>query len=119
MNNVPQHLKEKWNGEKTKCCRIDEDNCKGRLTKDHTIIYAGKQVQEDWAIVDVCEYHHGVNKYQDTGDLNREKHTWVALNKATDDELIKISKAVDYLALRERLNKKYGTTRKRHTKSNL
>lgn len=107
MNNVPKHLKEKWSKEKPRCCREDEGNCQGRLTKDHTIIFAGKQLQEDWAIVDVCEFHHGVNKFQDSGDLNREKHTYISLCRATDDDLRRISKAVDYLALKKRLALKY------------
>jgi len=108
MNQVPQKLKDKWATEKPKCCRSDEGNCKGRLTKDHTITWKGRQLQEDWAIVDACAYHHAVDEFQDTGDLNREKHVWVALNRASDEQLIAISKSTDYLALRERLNKKYG-----------
>lgn len=108
MNNVPKKLKEQWSKNPAKkCCRSDEGNCRGRLTKDHTIIYAGKQVQEDWAIVDVCEYHHAVGQYQSGGDLNREKHTYIALCKATDDELRKYSKVINYIALRERLKHKY------------
>ena len=107
MNNTPTHLKEKWSTEKQVCCRVDEGNCDGRLTKDHAIIFAGKQVQEDWAIVDACEFHHAVGKYQSGGDLNREKHIWIALNRATDEQLLRISKAINYLQLRERLNEKY------------
>ncbi len=107
MNNTPKFLKEKWKNENPKCCRFSEGNCQGRLTKDHTIIYAGKQLQEDWAIVDVCEYHHAVDNFQDGGDLNREKHVWIALNRATDEELLRVSRAIDYIALKDRLNKKY------------
>ena len=108
MNNTPKHLKEKWATEKPKCIRASEGNCQGRLTKDHTIIFAGKQVQEDWAIVDVCAFHHGVDQFQDCGDLDREKHTYYALCKATEDDLSRFSKVVDYIALKERLTKKYG-----------
>jgi len=109
MNNTPQHLKDKWAKNPAKVCmRADEGNCQGRLTKEHAIIFAGKQVQEDWAILDICEFHHGVCNFQDKGDLNKEKHIWLALNRATDDELLKISKAINYLQLRERLNKIYG-----------
>ena len=60
------------------------------------------------AIVDVCEFHHAVNTYMDCGDLNREKHTYKALLKATDDDLKRFSKVVDYIAMRERLQQKYG-----------
>jgi hypothetical protein len=109
MNNTPQHLKNKWAKNPPKfCLRKDEGNCAGRLTKEHAIIYAGKQLQEDWAILDICEYHHDVNKFQGNGDLNKEKHVWIALCRATEDDLRAISKAIDYNALRGRLNIKYG-----------
>jgi hypothetical protein len=90
------------------CARSDEGNCRGRVTIEHSIIYAGRQIDDLWSLLPICEYHHGVNKFQDGGDMNKEKHVWLALNRATDDELRKYSKAVDYIALRERLNKKYG-----------
>ncbi len=108
MNNVPQKLKNKWETEKPVCCRKDEGNCSGRLTKDHTITWKSKQLQEDWAIVDACEYHHAVGRFQSGGDLNREKHVYIALERATDDQLREISKAIDYIALRNRLRVKYG-----------
>lgn len=109
MNNTPQKLKDKWATEKPECIRKHEGNCQGRLTKDHTIIFAGKQVQEDWAIVDVCEYHHAVNRFMDCGDLNREYHTYVALCKAQNDDLRRFSKVINYVELKERLTLKYGT----------
>lgn len=113
MNNVPTKLRNKWREEdrigiKRVCLRADEGNCSGRLTKEHAIIYAGKQLQEEWAILDICEFHHGVNNFQDRGDLNKEKHIWIALNRATDEELIQISKGEDKIALRGRLNAIYG-----------
>lgn len=113
MNNVPQKLRDKWREEdrlgiKRECMRSDEGNCKGRITKEHAIIYAGKQLQEEWAILDICEFHHGVNNYQDRGCLKKEIHTWIALNRASDEELRAISKAIDYLDLKLRLNLKYG-----------
>lgn len=109
MNNTPQHLKDKWNSD-TKprfCLRKDEGNCQGRLTKEHAIIYADKQLQEDWAILDICEFHHGVNNFQDRGDLNKEKHIFLALSRATTSRLVELSKAIDYIALLSRLKLKY------------
>lgn len=90
------------------CLRADEGNCAGRLTKDHAMTFAGKQIQAEWAILDICAFHHGVDEYQDNGGKNNEKHVWLALCRATDDELRAISKAVDYIALRSRLNAKYA-----------
>lgn len=113
MNNVPKKLRDKWRmedmlGMHRECMRADEGNCQGRLTKEHALIYAGKQLQKEFAILDICEFHHGVNNFQDKGDLNKEKHVWIALNRASDEELIAISKNISYINLRERLNAKYG-----------
>lgn len=113
MNNVPQKLKTQWQNEdkagmKRVCLRADEGDCDGRLTKEHAMTFAGSQIQEEWAILDICEFHHAVNKYQDSGKLNKEKHTWIALNRATEAQLRSISKAEDKVAIRDRLNAKYG-----------
>lgn len=93
--------------EKQECFRKDEGECKGRMTLDHTLIYAGKQIDEAWAILWTCAYHHDVDQYQGGGNLDREKSIWYALNKATDEELLEYPKR-DFIAEKERLNKKYG-----------
>jgi hypothetical protein len=90
------------------CSREADGSCDGRITWEHVLTYAGKQIDEKWAIIPLCEYHHAVNQYQDGTGLNKEKNTWVALNRATDDELRKYSKGIDYINLRNRLNKIYG-----------
>lgn len=89
------------------CSRGDED-CKGRITIEHVLIHAGRQIDALWNLIPLCEYHHGVCMYQDAGDLNKEVNTWIALNRASGSELYTLSKAINYLALRERLNLKYG-----------
>ena len=89
------------------CARIEDGGCSGRITWEHALIYAGKQIDEPWAIVLLCERHHGVNTYQDRGDLQKEKNVWVALNQATEQELKQYSKAIDYVRLRNILNEKY------------
>jgi hypothetical protein len=61
------------------CIRAKTNQCDGRITLEHAIIYAGRQVNEKWAILPVCEKHHGVNSYQDRGDLDKRFHEWVAL----------------------------------------
>lgn len=88
------------------CC-----GCAGRVTWEHAIIYAGRQLNEKWAIVPLCERCHGVNSYQDVTAVNKELSVWVALNMATDAELLAVSKATNYLRERDRLNNKYGTYR--------
>ena len=34
------------------------DECDGRIEFHHVWIYAGKQIQEVWAIVGACSHHH-------------------------------------------------------------
>ncbi len=113
MNNVPQKLRQKWAAEdilgiKRICLRADEGNCSGRITMEHAIIYAGKQLQEEWSILPICEFHHGVNNFQDRGNLNKQKHVWIALNRAPEERLRELSKGEDKIALRGRLNAIYG-----------
>ena len=110
MRKIPPALKEEMANDiyyKT-CARKDEGNCLGRITWEHAIIYAGKQLNEKWAIIPICEFHHGVGTFQDHGNLKKEKHIWIALNRATEEELLKISKALDYIKLRNFLNAKYN-----------
>lgn len=91
-----------------KCARADERTCKGRITFEHSHIYAGKQIQEKWAIIPLCAYHHKVDQFQDNGDLQKELNQLIALNRATDEELERISKAIDYKARKKYFNEKYG-----------
>lgn len=114
MNNVPTQLKKKWGTEtaeglKRSCMRTDDlENCDGRLTKEHALYYAGKELQKEYAILDLCAYHHSVDQFQDGPGLNKEKNIWIALNRADDDELEAISKAKDYARLRTWYNLKFG-----------
>lgn len=108
MRPISPKVKAQLLEEPQECLRKDEGNCQGRITFEHALIYGGRQIDEVWAILRICEYHHGVNKFQDGGDMNKEKHVWLALNRASSEELKKYSKAIDYIALRERLNKKYA-----------
>ncbi len=92
------------------CARkgIMEHVCGGRLTREHAVIYAGRQVDKPWAIIPLCAKGHSVDHYQDGGDLDKEINLWIALNRATDSELAEVSKAIPYTRERARLNLKYG-----------
>lgn len=68
-----------------------DSNCDGRITWEHAITYAGKQVNEWWAIIPLCEYHHSVGqKWQARGDLDKRFNEWVALSRLfnSSDEYI-------------------------------
>lgn len=82
--------------------------CGGSITIEHAIIFSGRQSDMLWSLIPLCEKHHGVNGYQDATAVNKEISHWVALNRATDDELRSISKAIDYLHKKRYLNNKYG-----------
>ena len=48
-----------------KVCARDGADCSGRVTWEHAFIYAGKQINEKWAIIPLCWYHYlgaGMNK---------------------------------------------------------
>jgi hypothetical protein len=84
-------------------------SCGGRVTREHAIIFAGSKVQKKWAIPPCCAAHHGVDEYQDAGtEASKEVRVWMAVNRATDEELLEVSKAVDYIRMRSVLNAKYG-----------
>lgn len=73
----------------------------------HNLIYAGSQLQEKWCILPICEPIH---KQADHHSI-REELDWIMLNRADDETLKKYSKAVDLVAKRDRLNKRYGKWR--------
>lgn len=93
------------------CARMRDGSCAGRITWEHAIIYKGQQLNEKWAIIPLCEYHHAVGQYQDGGDLDKNENIRIAVNRATDEELQRISRAIDYIALRERLNHAKSTNK--------
>lgn len=74
------------------CARKGKD-CQGKITFEHALIFAGKQIQEKFAIVPLCTWHHAVNEHQDGGDLNKKMNVWIALSRATPEELTRYSKA--------------------------
>lgn len=90
------------------CARRDEGGCDGRITWEHAIIHAGRQLDEAWNILPICEYHHAVNTHQDGGGMNKEKHEWLALRQAPKGRLKELSKAIDYEHKLKYLNEKYA-----------
>ena len=112
MNNTPKKLNDEMSRDPAYqiCMRFGwfGHTCGGRNTREHSIIVAGKQLQKIFAILSICAKGHGVDFYQDGGDLDKEIHLWIALNRASDQELLEISKVIDYQREKKRLNAKYG-----------
>lgn len=90
MRPIPQELRDEMAADPyyAKCARADS-TCDGRITWEHAWIYAGKQINEPWAILPICEYHHAVNMYQDGGDLDKQINQRLSLARATDEDLAK------------------------------
>lgn len=53
---------------------------------EHALIYAGKQINEYWAIVPVCTYHHR------GAGLNKRYNQHRALQRATTEDFAKYPK---------------------------
>lgn len=115
MHKIPARLRKELSSdpEYAECAmRGLYSRCDGRITWEHALIFKGKQIQERFAIIPLCEKPHGVGPYLDAGTIQKERNIWIALNRASDDELAAISKAVDYSFERDRLNEKYGIYKK-------
>lgn len=111
MKNIPAKLKKEIlnDPEYGRCGLLGYHTCGGRVTLEHAMIYAGRQIQERWAIIPVCAAGQEVDQFQDAHTMDKERNRWVALNRATDEELAKFSKATpSFFFVRDRLNKKFG-----------
>lgn len=83
-----------------RCCITGAMNVK--IEWHHNLIFAGRQVNEKWCILPLAEdVHADIVKH-------KEKCDWIMLNRATDEELARYSKAENLKVKRDRLNKKYG-----------
>ncbi len=64
-------------------------------------------MDEAWSIIKICEKHHAVGAYTDSGLMDKQKHVYLALQRATDEDMAKYPKA-DYKALKSRLSAHYA-----------
>ena len=86
-----------------RCCLTGSMNVK--IEWHHNLIFAGRQVNEKWCILPLWEKVHAqANKPE-----IKEKLDWIMLNRATDAELERYSKATNLKTKRDKLNKKYGS----------
>lgn len=110
MNNIPKSLRRQLaaDPEYKRCALEGYHECGGRITWEHTIIFAGRQVQERWAIIPICARGHEVDKYQDAHTMDKNMNKWVALNRVDNATLKRYCKTIDYFRMRDLLNKRYG-----------
>lgn len=63
--------------------------CEGKIDFHHMWIYAGRQINEKWAILPACRHHHDlVNR----DIMVRDMFKWVSLRLATPEDLKKYPK---------------------------
>lgn len=61
-----------------KVCVHNNCECQGRIEWEHVWLYSGKQIQEDWAIIPCCFYHHRGN------GLDKDFNRYCSLKKANE-----------------------------------
>lgn len=81
------------------CFRKHEGDCYGNVQMDHVFKYAGRQIDEAWAILPTCYRHHILK-------LDRPYSEYIALGRVTDEQLTKYPKK-DWQTLRTYLNSIY------------
>lgn len=106
---IPEKMRNEMSKDKfyKKCCVADK-LCKGVIQWHHAFYFMGQRVNEPFCIIPVCEYHHSKASVREI----KEKMDWVVYNRATDEQLIKYSKAINYINERKRLNNIYGIYKK-------
>lgn len=70
----------------------------------HGLISAGRQQNEKFCILPLCVNCHEQARNKDF----KEKIDWIMWNRATDEEITRYSKAINYAYEKERLNNKFG-----------
>jgi len=82
------------------CCITGRTNEK--IDWHHNLIFAGKQVNEKFCILPLAKsIHDNITEW-------KEKCDWIMLNRASNEELLKYSKAINLFARRKYLNQIYG-----------
>lgn len=109
MRPIPEKHRKKINNDPyyRTCARACDGGCSGRTTIEHALTYAGRQISEMWNYIPLCEKHHGVEHFSGSDSfLNKGINRCIALNRATDEDLLKYGKA-NFIKDRYNLNKMY------------
>ncbi len=83
-------------------CQADPLRPGKMIEWEHAIKFKGSELQRKWAIIPTCYWAH-----RGPG-LDKNINIWIALNRATDEELREISTAENMIEKRNRLNALYG-----------
>ena len=102
MHKTPKKIFEEIANERPLCERneiLQDHVCVGRSTMEHAWIYRGRQVNEKWAIIRLCEWAHL------RAGLNKRINEWLSLRHATAEDLAKYP-GKDWGQIKKYLNKK-------------
>jgi hypothetical protein len=97
MRKIPDEMREEMANDPyyKKCCitgRSDE-----KIDWHHNLIFAGRQVNEKWAILPLAtSIHAKIHEYKDQCDK-------IMVSRATEDELRPYCKVIDYIKLKRSL----------------
>ena len=104
MHSTPKGIYDEIARERPPCERaalLRDHVCQGRSTMEHAWIYSGKQINEKWAIIRLCEWAHlGPG-------LNKEINHYISLLHATPEDLKRFPRR-DWEQDMMYLHKKYG-----------
>jgi hypothetical protein len=104
MRPIPKKMKEELAKDPfMKLCIHNNEECSGRIEWEHAWTYAGKQINEIWAIVPVCYMHHR------GGKLDKDYNRYVSLLRASEEDLKKYPRK-NWKQIKNKLkNKNYDT----------
>lgn len=89
---------------------LNDHFCIGRITLEHALYYAGKRIDDHFAIIPLCAYSHSVDEWQDRGILNKEINEWIAINRMTEQDMQNYPR-FDWGKRKKHLNEKLGIPR--------
>lgn len=90
------------------CCITGVKNEK--IDWHHNLQFAGKRVNEKFCILPLAKsVHDNITYYKEECD-------WIMWNRASEEELTRYSKAIDYRKVLARLNEKFGLYKVIHKK---
>jgi hypothetical protein len=107
MRPIPPKLREEMAEDQwyKSCCLSYLGGCEGKIDWHHHLIYAGRQVNEKFAILPLCQVHHKQANNQEV----RERLDLIMIARGKD-KLNLYSKAIDWGQRFEYLSKKFSTT---------
>lgn len=111
---IPKPLREEMSNDEfySRCCITGLTKNAVKIEWHHNLMFGGSRVNAKFCILPLADFvHRNITKH-------KEKCDWIMWNRATEEEIAKYSKAVDYKRELERLNKIYGICPKRKSTVN-